>query len=150
MSGVDVLPTLCDVLDADLPGRTIDGQSMLPMLVGDQFQRTKPILTFFYRTSPAASMRMGDYVLIGHSDDEGRKKTHAIAAADMPRIKSTNLVSFELYNVAKDLGQTKNIADDEPETLARLRDIMVNLHRNAIEEGPSWDLPPAPANKKRK
>ena len=150
VSGVDVLPTLCDVLDADLPGRTIDGQSMLPMLVGDQFQRTKPILTFFYRTSPAASMRMGDYVLIGHSDDEGRKKTHAIAAADMPRIKSTNLVSFELYNVAKDLGQTKNIADDEPETLARLRDIMVNLHRNAIEEGPSWDLPPAPANKKRK
>lgn len=150
VSGVDILPTLCDALDAELPERNIDGQSVLPMLVGDQFQRTKPILTFFYRTSPAASMRLGDYVLIGHSDDEGRKKTHAIAAADMPRIKSTELVSFELYNVAADLGQTKNVADQQPETLARLRDIMAGLHRDAIEEGPIWALPPAPANKKRR
>ncbi|MDH3584238.1 MAG: sulfatase-like hydrolase/transferase, partial [Phycisphaerae bacterium] len=140
VGGIDLMPTLCDIVGATLPDKTIDGVSIRPALEGKPFTRSAPILTFFYRTNPAASMRLGDYVLIAHSDDEARKKTHGLTAPDMPKIKSTKLVSFELYNVKKDLGQTSDLATVEPDRLAKLRNIMVELHRDAIEEGPVWKL----------
>ena len=120
------------------------------MLEGKPFNRTAPILAFFYRTNPAASMRLGDYVLIAHSDDEGRKKTHGMSAPDMPKVKSTQLVSFELYNVKEDLDQSNDLASAQPERLATLRKTMIALHRNAIEEGPIWHFPePQPKARKK-
>ena len=150
VAGIDLLPTLCDIVGAELPKKHIDGVNIRPVLEGKTFTRNAPILTFFYRTNPAASMRLGDYVLIAHSDDEARKKSHGFTAADMPKVKSTKLVSFELYNVKNDLGQEKDIASSHPEKLAELRKIMINLHRDAINEGPVWDLPEARTKAKSK
>jgi arylsulfatase A len=150
VGGIDILPTLCDIVGAELPERQLDGINIRAVLEGKSFTRTAPILTFFYRTSPAASMRLGDYVLIAYSDDEERNKSHGIAAADMPRIKSTKLVSFELYNVKNDLAQEKDIAASHPEKVAELQKIMVALHRDAINEGPVWELPEARTKAKTK
>ena len=141
VAGIDLLPTLCDIVGAELPNRHIDGVSIRPVLEGQTFNRTAPILTFFYRTSPAASMRLGDYVLIAHSDDESRQKTHGFISADMPRIKNASLVSFELYNVKDDIGQENDIAASHPEILAELRETMIHLYQDAINEGPVWELP---------
>lgn len=141
VGGVDLLPTLCNIVGAELPTKAIDGTSILAALEGQPFNRSTPILTFFYRTNPAAAMRLGDYTLIAHSDDEARKKSHSFTKPDMPKVKSAKLVSFELYNVKDDLGQAEDLADVEPERLAELRDIMVKLHRDAIAEGPIWELP---------
>ena len=141
VGGIDLLPTLCAVLDQKLPACTIDGINILPILENRPVIRHQPILTFFYRTSPAASMRLGDYVLIAHSDDEARPKTHALTRPDMPRIKVTQLVEFELYNIKNDLAQTKDLAHSEPKTLEKMRDLMIRLHREAIAEGPIWELP---------
>ena len=143
VAGIDLLPTLCDIVGAELPEAHIDGISIRPVLEGKTVKRTAPILTFFYRTNPAASMRLGDYVLVAHSDDEARKKSHSMRAEDMPLIKSTELVSFELYNVKDDLGQQKDIAASHPEKLAELRKTMVALHRDALNEGPIWEFPEA-------
>jgi hypothetical protein len=114
--------------------------SIRAVLEQRDFERQKPILTFFYRTSPAASMRLGDYVLIAHSDDEARKKSHRITASDMPLIKSTELVSFELYNVREDLAQEHDLSHKEPQRLESLKRIMIRLHREAIAEGPTWEF----------
>lgn len=95
-------------------------------------------------------MRMGDYVLIGHSDDEDRKKSHSMSAEDMPMVKSSKLVSFELYNIKNDLGQEKNIAATYPEKLAELRTIMLALHHDAISEGPFWEFPEAKTKKTKR
>jgi arylsulfatase A len=140
VAGVDLLPTLCDIVGADLPAKSLDGVSIRAVLEGKPFTRSAPILTFFYRTSPAASMRLGDYVLIAHSDDESRQKTHGMTAPDMPKVKRTQLVSFELYNVKKDLAQTRDLASEQPERLATLRKTMIALHRDALDEGPVWEL----------
>lgn len=149
VGGIDLMPTLCDIVGAKLPKKRIDGVSIRPVLEGKPFTRTAPILTFFYRTNPAASMRLGDYVLIAHSDDEARKKTHSLTAPDMPKIKSSKLIAFELYNVKIDLGQTKDLAASDPQRLAELRRIMIDLHREAIDEGPIWDLPESRVKKRK-
>lgn len=140
VAGIDLLPTLCDIVGAELPKKHIDGVSIRPILEGKTVKRTAPILSFFYRTNPAASMRLGDYVLIAHSDDEARKKSHGMGAEDMPLIKSTKLVSFELYNIKDDLEQKKDLVASHPEKLAELQKIMVALHRDAINEGPIWEF----------
>ena len=149
VAGIDLMPTLCDIVGADLPAKSLDGVSIRAVLEGKPFSRSAPILTFFYRTNPAASMRLGDYVLIAHSDDEARQKTHGMTAPDMPKVKRTQLVSFELYNVKKDLAQTRDLASEQPERLATLRKTMIALHRDALEEGPVWELA-APRQKKPK
>ncbi len=150
VAGIDVLPTLCDIVGADLPKKHIDGVNIRAVLEGKPFARTAPILTFFHRTSPAASMRLGDYVLIAQSDDETRKKSHAFTAPDMPKVKGTKLVSFELYNVKDDLGQNNDIASSYPETLATLRKTMVDLHRHALTEGAIWELPETKTSERKR
>ncbi|MFT5127446.1 MAG: arylsulfatase A [Rhodothermales bacterium] len=150
VAGVDLMPTLCDIVGVELPKKTIDGVSIRAVLEGKPFVRKAPILSFFYRTSPAASMRLGDYVLVAHSDDEARQKTHSISASDMPKIKATKLVSFELYNVKDDLAQTKDLASSQPERLSELRKNMIKLLRSAIDEGPFWDLPQAKPKARKK
>ncbi len=149
VGGIDLMPTLCDIVGGTLPTKPIDGASIRAVLEGRPFTRTAPILTFFYRTSPAASMRLGDYVLIAHSDDEARNKTHSLSAPDMPKIKSAKLVSFELYNVKNDLAQSEDLASSEPERLAELRKTMIALHRNALDEGPVWEFPKEDKSEKR-
>ncbi len=52
-----------------------------------------------------------------------------------------------LYNIKNDLGQQNDLADSEPQRLAELREIMVKLHRDAIDEGPVWDLQEAKPEK---
>ena len=147
VGGIDLLPTLCDIAKTPLPNKKIDGVSIRSLLEGNAFQRKSPLLAFFYRTSPAASMRFNDYVLIAHSDDEQRKKTHSMSAPDMPKVKSTELVEFKLYNVRDDLSQMKDLASEQPKVLEKLRARMVALHKEALQEGPVWDFSAAKRTK---
>ena len=63
VSGVDLLPTLCEITGADLPARrTIDGTSFVPVFEGEPIERRSPLYWQFNRASgePKVAMRIGD------------------------------------------------------------------------------------------
>tara|TARA_R110002096_G_scaffold206192_10_gene392407 strand:- start:27415 stop:28848 length:1434 start_codon:yes stop_codon:yes gene_type:complete len=144
ISGVDYLPTVCEITGIEVPNdRTIDGTSILPLLEGrnEDFTRGNPLYWFFYRLNPSLAMRDGDWVLIANTTDAQRPKAHPLTREDMPKIRESELVDFQLYHLKGDLAQQHDLAETNPEVLDRLRKKAVAMHRDVITEGHDWDIP---------
>ncbi len=134
----DILPTIAEICDVELdPDNNPDGTSILPLLRGVEFDRGKPMFWFFYRTYPEVALRMGDYVILGKSDDTVRR-THFISTVDMDFIKEIELVDFELYNLRDDPAQELDLSVQEPQMLERMKATMIKQLRSVTEEGPYW------------
>lgn len=139
VSHLDLLPTICDITGAAKPtDRKLDGTSWFDLLQGGPLERGQSLFWYFYRVAPAAAMRKGDWMILGYLDDPIENHTHGLTAPDMPMIKSAQLHKFELYNLRHDLPQRRDLADSEPERLAQLRQEMLAIHADVIQDGPIW------------
>ncbi len=110
----DVMPTLCEVANTDLPKYT-DGISFLPTLEGEK-QKKHPFLYWeFAGYHGQQAVRMGKWKAI-------RKN-----------IKKGNL-TIELYNLEKDIKEENDVAEQHPEIIKKMEDIMKNEHQPATLE----------------
>ncbi len=153
ISGVDLLPTICELTDAELPNdRVIDGTSLAGILTGktDTLVRQTPLYWFFYRLNPALALREGRWALIAETNDAKRPKTHALIAEDMPFIKASRPERFLLFDLESDLSQGTDVSQDHPEVLKRLRAKALQLHAEVISEGPVWELPKSRQKRRRR
>ncbi len=93
----DLLPTFCDMASAKLPQQPIDGTSMLPLLKNAAAKLGRDAIYFHYphyhHSRPAGAIRAGDWKLIEWFDGG----------------------EVELYNLADDIGESKNLATAEPQ-----------------------------------
>jgi arylsulfatase A-like enzyme len=116
--GIDFYPTLLEIAGANRPaGYTLDGQSIVPLLTGsDGFEREAiywhfpcylegyctPLNDPYFRTRPVAAVRSGDWKLLEFFED----------------------ARLELYNLKDDIGETRNLAKDNPDKTADLLKLM--------------------------
>ena len=110
---VDYFPTICGAAGMKLPaGRTIDGESLLPLLTGTGKLKREAIFWHFphYRGGvyPYSIIRAGDWKLLKRYDGK----------------------EFELYNLAKDLSETTDLAEKMPAKVKEL-DAKLVAHLNA-------------------
>ncbi len=136
---IDVLPTLAEICDFELPDdRKIDGTSLVPLFYQKNIDRKTPLMWFFYRAYPEISIRIDDYVLIGNALDSV-PRTHPTSDLDMDFIKNIQLKEFELYNVKIDPGQQNNLAESEKEILNWMKPQMIELLEEIKTDGPYWE-----------
>ena len=110
----DLLPTLADVIGIK-PPNDIDGISFLPALSGKPDQRPHEYLYWEYRSRGGnQAVRMGRWK--GIRCKLGRQP-------DAP---------IELYDLAADIGESRNIAEQQPEATERIRQILARA-RTASE-----------------
>jgi arylsulfatase A len=117
--GLDLLPTMCDLLSLPLPPqRAIDGASFLPLLDGRPIDRRVPLHWHYSRA-------------LGH---------HQAALRDGPwkLLADAALQRFELYHLPDDPGETTDLAAREPDRLRVLAARLTALHREVEAEGPAW------------
>ncbi|MFP6905303.1 MAG: arylsulfatase [Verrucomicrobiota bacterium] len=101
----DFLPTACAVAGVQAPGG-IDGISFLPALTGQGTQGQHAYLYWeFYEQGGKRAVRMGKWKAI-------QRNLHK--SGHSPVL---------LYNLEKDLGETRDLAKDHPEVLDRMRKI---------------------------
>lgn len=117
----DVLPTLADVAGLPVP-RDIDGISMLPALLGQKQTAQHEYLYWDYahvRGTYSQAVRIGDWKGVKNGPDG----------------------AIELYDLANDLSETKDVAGQHPDVVTRIA--------NAMNEAyvPSPDYPITPAAK---
>ncbi len=103
-STIDLLPTIAALTDADLPAARIDGVSLVPLLKGEEGAR--PRKRFIYGTE-------------GVRD----RKWKAI------RNKETK--TFELYDLSEDISESRDLAREYPDVLARLKHELA-LHQREL------------------
>jgi arylsulfatase A-like enzyme len=118
---MDVLPTVCAAAGAAVPAATIvDGVDLLPHLCGER--DGPPHETLFWKIKSSAALRRGDHKLV------------MLAPDWTPR----------LYDLATDIGETRDLASAQPALTRALHDAWQ-----------AWNRPlppparPAPAAKKR-
>jgi len=137
VNGTDFLPTLCELAKAKPPtDRVIDGSSIVPLFSGKKIKRHMPQCWLFpteYYFIPHMAMREGDYVIIGWFNEKKGDQTH------MEWVKSARLQKFELYNLNKDLDQSENLTEKEPQRLKTMSAKMKKLWLEIQTEGPTWN-----------
>lgn len=141
----DLLPTISALTGAKVSdGLVLDGIDLGPLLEGRPAPpRDQPLMWYFYRSSPEASMRHGDYSLVARSSDN-KPRTHPIVAEDMPFVKTVKPEFFELYDLTEDPGQRNDLAASMPGKLADMKARFWVLFEESRAEGPDWlGLPPA-------
>ncbi|HXT60503.1 MAG TPA: sulfatase [Pirellulales bacterium] len=112
VSSTDAFATAAAVAGARLPeGRTLDGVDLIPYLTGEAPGR--PHETLYWRQGRNTAVRMGDWKLLRH----GR------GAADG---------DWELYDLARDVGEARNLADVEPRRRQKLLGIWQKLDAEMV------------------
>ncbi len=108
----DLLPTLADAASAESP-EDVDGISFLPTLLGQSAQQQQHEFLYweFYRGLPATAPVI-----------------RAVRFGDWKAVQSTENAPFELYNLAEDIGETKNVAALHRDTMAQIESFINASH----------------------
>lgn len=140
---VDVLPTLCGLLNLDPPKVHLDGSDLTPILTKSPkgFQRHQPLWWHLQKSRPIVAMRDGDYSLVADPDYE-LSTSNMFEESWIPAIKSGGYKNYQLFNLRTDPGQTKNLAVEEPERLAELKQKLLDINASVMADGANWHESP--------
>lgn len=101
---IDLYPTILEATGLQMPTEhVVDGESLMPILEQTGGLKRRAYFTWFPHLIPAVSVRAGDWKLIR------RFAPHP----DYPEVR-------ELYNLADDIGESRNLADAMPGKVAEL------------------------------
>ncbi len=109
----DVLPTLAELAGAPLPG-DLDGISMVPALLGEKTSRRvqqdhEYLYWEFHERGFNQAVRLGHWKAVRHQPG----------------------TPLELFDLASDLGEQHDVAQEHPDTLSRVEAILVRAHTDA-------------------
>lgn len=146
MHAVDWFPTLVKLaggsLDQPLP---LDGRDVWPMLT--QGAKSPQEALLLVQSPTRAAVRMGDWKLLLNANETDSEE----AAPARPKQAAANKQNeVELYNLAADVGETKNLATEQPERVATMRAKLESLLKGAVEPGHLIKQPAAPKAKAKK
>jgi arylsulfatase A len=153
IASLDLLPTCCALAGVATPtDRALDGANIASLFDGVPPQRAVPLFWHYYRSlgEPKAALRDGDWVVLGHWDQQLVGAGRSIQPGDSEIIKKSHLTKFELYNLKDDIGQKHDLAEAEPARLKKMSQDLVAKYEEVIDEGPVWtgfDPPKATPNK---
>lgn len=139
---VDLLPTLCSLIGIDPPeGRHIDGSNLSSLLVDSEskFERHQPLFWHLQKSRPIVAMRDGDFSLVAEPNYE-ISKSNMFNEAWIPTIKNGTYKNYQLFDLVNDPGQTKNLAEEKPELLLRLKKKLISINTSIMNEGTDWHL----------
>jgi arylsulfatase A len=116
----DIIRTFAEIIGAELPDNAgEDSFSLMPLLKGDDIPIRHSALSHSIRGVPA--LRNGQWKYIPNPGSggwtDGGDKSHSI----------------QLYNLAEDIGETKNLAISEPEKVREMKELLEKI----INEGRS-------------
>ena len=120
---IDLLPTIAKLTGADLPQHRIDGRDVWPLIAGQQgAQHPHDAYFFYYETSQLQAVTSSDgrwklQLPHGYRTLSGRPGGQDGIPAKYDQAK---LPEPELYDLKRDLGETRNVAADNPAVVQRL------------------------------
>jgi arylsulfatase A-like enzyme len=118
---LDILPTALAAAGREIPrDAKIEGVDLMPYLNGEKTD--PPHDALYWRLGDQMAIRQGDWKLVRYDPRADGQR----GAAGEPK----------LYNLAEDIGETKNLFDDEPQRAAALQAAWDKW--NSSNEPPRW------------
>ncbi len=117
---IDILPTLAEICNAQLPDdRIIDGKSLVPLVEGQSVNWADRSLFFYWtRRYPELynniSVQKGNYKIAGHTN------------------YNASLSKFELFDINSDPYEQKNLVMEKPDLAKSLKDELDKIYQELI------------------
>lgn len=116
---IDLLPTFAKLGGAELPkDRVLDGREITSLMFRPQSDPVRNTHFYFGADQNLVAVRQGDWKLF-KSDPERRNRAQAGKSKPDAKAKKVEFHS-QLYNLAADPGETKDVASEHPEIVERL------------------------------
>lgn len=103
----DVFPTVADLIGVDTPDN-IDGISFLPTLMGGNQKQHEYMYWEFHERGGRQALRKGDWKLVQYN------------------VNREPVKPYELYDLSEDPGEENDLADQHPELVSELKELIRN------------------------
>jgi arylsulfatase A len=118
-STIDLLPTFAKLAGGQPPpDRIIDGRDIWPLLSGQPGTKTPHEFFYYYWNLGLEAVRAGDWKL--HVPHEYRTLTGPAGKDGQPGPYKTAKTELALYNLADDVGESRNVAAEHADVVQRL------------------------------
>ncbi len=132
LSSVDYFATICSLVGVKPPGdAAFDGADMSAAWLGESATRSK---TLFWEYGRGPSYNYPK------PDPNDKSPNVAVREGDWKLLVNADGSNAELYNLGDDPKETKNLAAEKPDQVARLREAVLKW-RQALPHPPKTDLP---------
>jgi arylsulfatase A len=116
---IDVLPTFAKLAGAQPPaGRKIDGLDIWPLLSGQPGAKTPHEHFYYYWNLALEAVRSGEWKL--HLPHEYRTLAGEPGNDGQPGPYKQAKIELALFNLARDVGESQNVAAEHPDVVQRL------------------------------
>jgi arylsulfatase A-like enzyme len=117
---IDLLPTFAKLVGAELAkDRVLDGRDISPLMFDPQSGPTRDTHLYFTANQSLAAIRQGDWKLFLAAPANKGKAKNQDAAKDAKSSQAE--AAAVLYNLANDPVEAKDVAAENPETVAKLQ-----------------------------
>lgn len=118
---IDILPTIAEATNAQLPQKKIDGKSAWGLFTGKTESSPQDAYFYYYRVNELFGVRYGKWKLYfphTYRTMEGQEP----GMDGLPgNYKMVELKEIELYDLENDISETKNVANDFPGIIQEIR-----------------------------
>ena len=116
---IDLLPTIARLAGAELPGHTIDGKDIWPLMAGLPGAESPHEAYYFYYGRQLQAVRMGRWKLhFPHEYGTLAGQPGGKGGSPVPYQKAE--IGLALYDLEQDKGETTNVADQHADVVARI------------------------------
>lgn len=116
---MDFLPTIARLADAPLPQHKIDGYDITALLRDEPGAKSPYEVFYYYWLNGLDAIRSGDWKL--HFPHGYQSLTGTPGKDGNPNGYSQQKTGLALYNLASDIGEQNNVAEQHPEIVERLQ-----------------------------
>ncbi|MCK5442911.1 MAG: sulfatase [Maribacter sp.] len=131
MMAIDLLPTIAEVTQSELPEKTIDGKSAWNLLSGENTESPQKAYFFYYRVNELFGVRYGKWKMYfphRYRTMDGQEPGKDGLPGDYRMI---DMEEIELYDIERDISETKNLADENPQVVAEIK-VLANEMRSRL------------------
>ena len=115
---IDVLPTVAALTGAPPPPRRLDGKDISRLLLGRRGAKSPHDRWYYYWSGELQAVRRGPWKL--HLPHDYRTPGEPAGAEGRPGPYLTRRIGLSLFNLARDPGETTDVAAAHPEIVAEL------------------------------
>lgn len=129
-SNIDLFPTLADISGAPLPGRKIDGVSLLPLIKGEKDANPRESFVYYFHKNDLEGVTDGKFKLVF-------PHKYVTYGAYVPgndgqpgNLSNLELKKAEMYDLRRDPGERYDVISQYPEEAAKLMKIADDMRKD--------------------
>ena len=139
VSSLDFLPTFAKLAGTQPPTDLhLDGTDFSALLEGQEIRRDQPLLWCYYNAinERRVAMRLGPWKMLARLGDDLPKLSN-VFEGNRDRVQAAGLTDFQLFHIARDIGESENVMDTEP-MAAELKQQMEAAYEELMQGSHVW------------